>query len=178
MRNVLASAMAEHGVSNIEALDERWPGPTSAPVADVSFISHVGYDIEAIGGFLDQMETKARRLCVAVLFHTAPTAYFAPLWEAVHGEPRFILPAIGPLMALLFARGRAPALALHDIGPRLFASEEALHAAAQRAVWIRPGSKQDEALAAAVRERAVAIEGGVTISTASRLVAVVTWRPD
>jgi hypothetical protein len=178
MRNVLTSAMTQNSVTNIEVLDERWPGPTAAPVADVSFISHVGYDIEAIGGFLDQMEAQARRLCVAVLFHIAPTAYFAPLWEAVHDEPRYILPALGPLMALLFARGRAPTVALHDIGPRLFANEDALHTAAQRAVWVRPGSSQDDALAAAIRERAVAIEGGVTISAASRLVAVVTWRPD
>jgi len=48
MRAVLASAMAEHGVTNIDVFPERWPGPSEAPVADVGFMSHVSYDIADI----------------------------------------------------------------------------------------------------------------------------------
>ena len=49
MREVLAAAISEHGVTNIETFAERWPSATSAaPVADVGFMSQVGYDIEDI----------------------------------------------------------------------------------------------------------------------------------
>jgi hypothetical protein len=98
----------------------------------VGFISHVGYDIEDIGPFLDQLESHSRRLCVAVLFVEAPTAYFAPLWEPVHGEPRIVLPGLREFVTLLFARSRTPEVRLLSLPARTYAGIEELHHAARR----------------------------------------------
>src|SRR5690242_11556019 len=70
MRRVLAEGMAEHGIANIDVVDGRWPD--TARSGDVALISHIGYDIEDIGSFLDGMEAHAARLCVAVLLSQPP----------------------------------------------------------------------------------------------------------
>ena len=48
--------------------------------ADVVLIAHVGYDIEAIGPFLDALEAAARRCCVAVLMDRVPASAADPFW--------------------------------------------------------------------------------------------------
>ena len=73
-------------------------------------MSQVGYDIEDIGPFVDQLEAHTRRMCAVMLYDNTPLRYFAPLWPLVHGEPRVALPALGEFVTLLFARGRAPSL--------------------------------------------------------------------
>src|SRR5688572_9072987 len=65
MLEQLRQAMTEAGVSNIRTIEARWP-VEEPPRADVAFIAHVGYDIEAIGPFLDAMESAARQRCVAM----------------------------------------------------------------------------------------------------------------
>ena len=78
--------------------------------ADVALIAHVGYDVEAIGPFVDAMETAAGRLCVAVLMEQVPAAAANPFWPPVHGEERVPLPALPDLLELLEARGRRPSV--------------------------------------------------------------------
>ena len=56
--------------------------------ADVALISHVGYDVEDIGPFLDAMEGSARRLCVAVLLERPPPTPADRLWPLIHGVER------------------------------------------------------------------------------------------
>ena len=59
MLGALRDDMAEFGIANIRIVEGRWPlgkGSFPVPAADVSLIAHVGYDIEAIGPFLDAME--------------------------------------------------------------------------------------------------------------------------
>ncbi len=177
MRGVLAESMRDHGISNIDVYDERWPGPSQAPVADVGFISHVGYDIADIGPFLGQLEAHARRLCVAVLLDEAPISVFAPLWQPVHGEPRALLPGLREFVALLFARGRPPELRLFPVRARVFEDVESLHAAARRPLWVVEGTEEDRRLGEAVRSMATKVDGGVTLSTRERYVGLVTWRP-
>jgi hypothetical protein len=177
MRRVLAEEAAKAGQANIEVFDERWPGPSDAGQADVAFIGHVGYDIEAMGEFLLQMQAQARRLCVAIMFLGAPTADFARLWPLVHGEQRVLLPALGEFMALLFAAGARPELAGFSLPPRSYRDAEALHAAARRPLWVREGSAQDEVLGRAVRQELAAVDGGVGLSAGQRYVGVVTWKP-
>jgi hypothetical protein len=178
MRDVLTSAIAANNVTNIEVLDERWPAPSRAPKGEVSFISHVGYDIEKIGAFLTEMESHASRACIAVLFNDAPMTYFAPLWRYVHGEDRIVLPGLREFIAVLFARGRTPAVELISLGPRAYADVDSLHAASRRAIWVRPESDLDARLAAAVRQLAVPVATGVALAAAERLVAIVIWGPD
>jgi SAM-dependent methyltransferase len=177
MRNALAEAAQEYGIENIEVFDERWPGPSAAPVAAVAFISQVGYDIAGFGAFLDTMEAQASRLCVNVMFSEAPISDWAPLWRAVHGEERRLLPGAPEMMTLLFARGRTPEVSFLDLPPRTYADVESMHAAARRPLWLLPDSAQDARLGAAVREMAVQIDGGVALSSAPRRLGLITWRP-
>jgi SAM-dependent methyltransferase len=177
MRRVLTASAAESGIENCEVFDERWPGETGVPLADVAFISHVGYDIEEIGPFLDQMEEHARRLCVAVLFDHAPISDFAPLWRLVHGQERVTLPGLPEFIAVLFARGGQPELRGMRVPPRSYPDVEAMQQAARRPLWVLPGSEADERLRRAIRRRAVAVEGGVSLSRDARYLGVVTWRP-
>src|SRR5882724_9843422 len=65
------TVIAEHGISNVEIVAERWP-MRGAPIADVALMAHIGYDLEEIGPFLDAVEASARRLCVAVLVTPSP----------------------------------------------------------------------------------------------------------
>jgi SAM-dependent methyltransferase len=177
MRSALAEAAREHNIENIEVLDERWPGESSAPVAEVAFICQVGYDIAEFGGFLDMMDAHATRLSVAVMFSEAPISDWAPLWRAVHGETRSLLPAAGEMLTLLFARGKTPEVRFLDLPPRTYADVESLHAAARRPLWVLPGSEQDVRLLAAVRELAVKVEGGYALGRKPRHLGVITWEP-
>jgi len=177
MRNALAEAAQEHGIENIDVFDERWPGESHAPVADVAFISHVGYDIAEIGGFLDMMDAHATRLCVDVMWSEAPISDWAPLWKAVHGEERHLLPAAAEMMTLLFARGKTPEVTFLDQEPRTYEDLESLHASARRPLWVLPDSEQDKRLEEAVRELAVKVEGGFALNAAPRRLGVITWRP-
>ena len=177
MRRELEAGIVEHGVTNLEVYDERWPGPSKAPVADVAFMSNVGHDIADIGPFLDQLERHARRLCVVALFEHAPIADFAPLWPAVHGGARVLLPGLRELIALLFARGSIPEVQLLRFAGRVYTSLEALQSSARRPIWVLPGSAADERLGQAIRQLAVTVPGGVRIGAAERAQGIVTWRP-
>jgi SAM-dependent methyltransferase len=177
MRAAIREAAREHAMENIEVFDERWPGPSSAPVADVAFISHVGYDIAESGAFLDQMEAHATRLCIAVLFNRAPISDFGPLWAAVHGEERHLLPAMGEFVTLLFARGAAPELRFLSLPPRTYESLDALQRSARRPLWVLEGSEQDRKLGDAVLKQAVTVDGGYVLNRAPRRLGLVTWEP-
>ncbi|HEU0075756.1 MAG TPA: methyltransferase domain-containing protein [Dehalococcoidia bacterium] len=177
MRAALSEAAQEHGIENLDVFDERWPGESHAPVADVAFISHVGYDIAEIGGFLDLMDTHATRLCVAVMFSEAPISDWAPLWQAVHDEERHLLPAAGEMMTLLFARGKTPEVSFLDLPPRTYEDLASLHASARRPLWVLPDSERDKRLESAVRDLAVRVEGGYALTAATRRLGVITWRP-
>src|SRR4051812_13330619 len=178
MREQLAAAVTEHGITNLDTYAERWPSQTSdAPIADVGFMSQVGYDIDDIGPFIDQLEAHTRRVCAVMLYDRTPLMYFAPLWDLVHGEPRVQLPGLREFIALLFARGKAPALATISLPQRGFEDVEALHRASRRPLWVLPNTPEDERLARAVRELAVPVEGGVGLTSQPRLLSLVTWQP-
>ena len=103
-----------------------WPAALAElgepPVADVALIAHVGYDIEAIGPFLDAMEAAAPRLCVAMLTDRSPASVADPFWPLVHGEERVPLPALPELLELLRARGRETEIGRVERAPRTFDS--------------------------------------------------------
>lgn len=178
MREQLAAAVSEHGIKNLDIYAERWPSSTSgAPIADVGFMSQVGYDIEDIGPFVDQLEAHTRRLCAVMLYDRTPLMYFAPLWDLVHGEPRVQLPGLREFMALLFARGKAPSLTTITLPQRGFEDVETLHRASRRPLWVLPDTPEDERLARAVRDLAVPVEGGVGLTSQPRVLSLVTWQP-
>ena len=179
MREVLASSARDNGIENIEIYDERWPvAESKAPVADVAFISQVGYDIAEFAAFSEQMEAHARRLCVSLMFDQAPITEFAPLWKPVHGEDRVLLPALPEMSALLFARGRMPrVIESLDSPRRVYESVEALHSAARRAIWVLEGTPEDDRLGQAARDLAVEVDGGVSLPGRARKVVFLAWEP-
>ena len=71
MLTVLREGMAENEIGNVRVVQSRWPS-TEKMSADACLISHIGYDIEEIGPFLEAMEASASRLCVAILLARSP----------------------------------------------------------------------------------------------------------
>ena len=146
---------------------DRWPPePGSAAVglrADVALIAHLGYDIEAIGPFLDAMEAAAGRRCVAVLMERQPSSLADPFWPPIHGEERIRLPALNELVELLEARGREPSVVTVIRETRGFETLDEIHGFVRRQLWLAEGGAADRRLAALVRERAVEVDGRWTL---------------
>jgi SAM-dependent methyltransferase len=177
MLAVLREGMTEHGIRNVRPVKGRWPLPSFERCADVAFISHVGYDIEEIGPFLDGMEAAARRACVAVFSEGAMTTAATLFWQAVHGEARVPLPALPEFLGLLMARGRLPAVELEERVPSTFDSLEELTAMARRQLWVRPGSVRDARLLGLVRDMASQRDGRWALDWSRARVGVVAWEP-
>jgi molybdenum cofactor cytidylyltransferase len=188
MLEALRAQMAEHGVANVRAIEGRWPlepGSDAAealgpfPVADVALIAHVGYDIEAIGPFVDAMEAAVRRRCVALLMERQPSSLADPCWPVVHGEERVALPALPDFVELLRARGRDPSVTMVERRPRRFTDREALEGFLRRQLWIAPDGPKAGAFAAAVDAEIVEDpDGGVGLAGQPPLsVGAVVWTP-
>jgi SAM-dependent methyltransferase len=194
MLAALREGMAEHGIGNVRIVQGRWPlepgahgasgaSGAEAPsrpriLADVALIANVGYDIEAIGPFLDAMEASARRMCVAVLMDRQPASVAEQFWPAVHGEERATLPGLAEFLDLLRARGACPSLVSLERPPRGFPAEEALVEFIRRQLWVAPGSARDGRLRELIRAELVDRPGGVGLrgQRPSR-VGVVRWGP-
>ena len=164
-------------IENTELRAERWP-PASpdAYAADVALISHVGYDIEAIGPFLDALEAAASRICAAVLMDPPPLSAFSALWPAVHGEPQAELPGLGDLLALLLARGALPEMRLVTTHVWRFDSPAEAEAVALRRLWLSPHGAKAARLRDALAGTLVRDADGVRLPRHSR-VGLVTWTP-
>jgi CTP:molybdopterin cytidylyltransferase MocA len=182
MLDALMEIQSEHGITDVEVVETRWPPPTRQLArfeADVALIAHVGYDIEAIGPFLEAMESAARRLCVAVLMERQPASIADPCWPPVHGESRVPLPALPEFVELLRGRGRQPVIEMAEREPRWFASRGELEGFLRRQLWIEPGSEADLRYQAALDELVVVEEGGRVGLRGQRPlpIGVVTWDP-
>ena len=176
MLEQLRIAMAEDGIQNIRTIEARWP-VERPPEADVAFIAHVGYDIEAIGPFLDAMEGAARQRCVAMLFEPQPTRYYDELWPEVHGEARATLPALREFLTLLLARGRLFELRLAERLPHSFESREQALQFARRQTWVQPEGEKDRRLQALLERRLSERDGRFAFAWEPGAVGVVSWEP-
>ncbi len=179
MLEALREIAEDYAIENVRTVEARWPpADPGAFEADVALIAHVGYDVEAIGAFLDSLESAASRLCVAVLTEQPPASAADPFWPLVHGEPRSALPALPELVDLLRARGRDPSVVRIAGEARRFESRDALEGFVRRQLWIDPAGGKSERLQQALEEL-VALEGnGWTIR--GRIptdTGVVTWHP-
>lgn len=180
MLGVLAEGAEVNGIANVRPIRSRWPLPEDQPaeVADVALMAHIGYDIEAIGPFLDAVEEAAQRLCVAVMGEGAMTTVATLFWERIHGEPRVALPALPELLLLLLARGKLPEVRLVERIPPAFESIEDLLFMARRQLWVRPGSEKDHRLERLVRGDAARTDGGNwTLDPRPSRIGVVGWGP-
>jgi len=171
----LRAGMAEHGIANVRIEEMRWPPDGEPPHADVALICQVGYDIEAIGPFVDAMEAAAPRR-VAVMMERPPAGYADPFWPLIHGEERISLPALDELLALLTARGSEPRISYLSRPPGRWPDEESLLAQLRHQLWIGQGSAADQRLVAEVRARLVRDEDGIGLPAEAARVGVVEWR--
>ncbi|HEX8969273.1 MAG TPA: methyltransferase domain-containing protein, partial [Chloroflexota bacterium] len=177
MRRVLAESMDEYGIHNIRVVDGRWPAAAAGLASDVALMSHIGYDVEDIGPFLDAMEAATRRVCVAVLLSQPPPTQADRLWPAVHGVERAALPALPEFLVLLLARGRLFEVRLVERSPQSYDQPEQVLAFLRQQLWTAPGSDKDRVLEQLVRERLQERDGRYALSWAPVRVGVVTWQP-
>ena len=175
MLEQLEGAMEEHSIPNVRVMQSRWP-MVDPPTAEVAMIAHVGYDIEDLGPFLDAMEASARRLCVAVLLAQSPAAAAARAFEAVHGEPRSLLPALPEFLALLLARGRLFEIWLGERGASGYTSREMALTFLRQQTFISPGGAKDQRLQQFVADLPE-VDGRIVLSSNTVPLAVVTWSP-
>jgi SAM-dependent methyltransferase len=181
MLDILRAGMAQHQIANIHVVQARWPlddYPAHLPRPDVALISHVGYDIEEIGPFLDSLEAVAADRCVAIFMDRPPASEANDLWPAVHGEPRAALPSLPEFLALQLARERLCEVRL-AIGSALPSPDpERALAFARRQTWVQPGSAKDQRLEALIHERFAATETGNAASDRPVRIGIVSWRCD
>ena len=182
MLDALREIAAEHGIDNVRPVEVRWPPADSALpdfAADVALIAHVSYDIEAIGPFVEAMESSARRLCVAILMERQPASIADVCWPPVHGEARVPLPALPEFVELLWARGREPSVEQLEREPRRFESRDELEGLLRRQLWVAPGSEADRRFGAAVDDLVVTDDDGAVglVGQRSLLIGIVTWSP-
>lgn len=176
MREVLAEGMAEHGIENIRIVDATWPCDESLH-ADVALISHVGYDIENFGPFLDGMEEAAGRLCIAAMLSRPPPSRADPFWEAVHGEPRDPLPALPEFLALQLARGRLCEMSFIEYGGIAYDTEEDILRFLRQQLWVAEDSPQDEQIRTLLPDYVHAEDGRVEFNWDAGVLGVVSWEP-
>jgi len=180
MRAALEEMAAEHGIENVRAIAAPWPlDPGATPlIADVALIAHVGYDIEAIGPFVEAMEMATRRLCVAVLMERQPSSIADVLWLPVHGEARIPLPALPELVELLRGHGREPLVEVATRTPRRFASRDELVGFLRRQLWIADGGEKERRFHAALHGVIdEAPDGFGLVGQRPLPLGIVTWAP-
>jgi CTP:molybdopterin cytidylyltransferase MocA/SAM-dependent methyltransferase len=172
----------EHQIANVRTVEARWPSADSNDLAegraDVVLIAQVGYDIEAIGAFVDGLEAAARRACVAVLMDRVPASAADPFWPPVHGEAREPLPALPEFIELLRARGRAIQVSRVATEVRRFDSRSALAGFVRRQLWIDPAGPKEASFQAAIDALVVEDRGEWTIvGRPSNEIGIVSWHP-
>jgi SAM-dependent methyltransferase len=179
MLAILRDGMSEHGIANVRAIKGRWPdvAPIRDVAADVALIAHVGYDIEAMGPFLDAMEAAARRLCIAVLLERQPTFAFDRFWPEVHGEERAALPSLPEFLLLLLARRRLFEVRLTERAPLSYEEQDQALTLVRRQLWTRPGSTKDRLAQRLLKERLVERDGQYALSWEPLRIGVVSWVP-
>jgi SAM-dependent methyltransferase len=178
MRRVLRESLAEYGIANVEAVDGRWPAVAAEVQGEVGLMSHLGYDVEDIGPFLDALESTARRLCIAVLLSQPPPAAADRLWPLVHGVERAALPSLPEFLSVLLARDRLFEVRLVERSPQTYAEPEQALAWLRQQLWTAPGSAKDQRLQQLARERLQQRDGCFALSWQPVSVGIVTWRGD
>lgn len=182
MLDALLELRSEHGITDVEVIESRWPPPAAdldRYACDVALIAHVGYDIEAIGPFIGAMESVARRRCVAVLMERQPSSIADVCWPAVHGEERVALPALPEFVELLRARGADPVVERLEREPRRFASRDELESFLRRQLWIEPRGAADRRFRRALDDLVeTGSDGQIGLRGQAPLpIGVVTWEP-
>ncbi len=182
MLDALREQAVAHGIGNVRTLEARWPLDPEygePPAADSALIANLGYDVAAIGPFLDAMEAAVGRLCVAILADRQPSWPAHAFWPPVHGESRLELPALGEFLDLLRARGRTPRDVRVSRPVRGFPDRAELTRWLRNQLFLEPGSARDGLLAREVESRAIEhADGSVGLSSqVAMATGIVSWEP-
>ena len=181
MRAELIKSQLRHGILNVEIRDQRWPSddPEIEGMADVALISHVGYDVEQIGGFLDTLERAAARECVALQYDRSPGSLFWQVWPAIHGEAQALLPGAIEFVALLRARGadvEASELErAEEPGRWTFDTLDDAVGWARRRLWLAEDSARLPELREAVEDLLIEADGGWSLPDQPKQM-LIRWR--
>lgn len=173
MAAALARSADEHHIANVRHIAARWP-MDEPPTAAVVLMAHVGYDIEAIGAFLDALEAAAPRRA-ALLMEQQPAMAAAPAWAVVHGEPRIPLPALPEFVALLEARGARLTVARQVTTPAHYGTFDEMLAFLRRQTWVAPGGAKDRLLVETAQATALETPHGWRLAVEPPTVGLVTW---
>lgn len=176
MLEVLRAGATEHNITNVTTVVSRWP-MEDAPECDVSLISHVGYDIEEIGPFLDAMEASSRRLCIAILLDRAPSSLAAPLWPAVHGVARNLLPGLSEFLSVQMARGRLCEVRLSQRDAPRYKTADAPLGFMRQQMFIRPDGEKDARLQKELALRMQPDGDEFVMSSTPMPMGIVSWEP-
>ncbi len=182
MLDALGADAATHGITNVRTVSGRWPLSRSdwlaaAVAPDVTLVAHLGYDVEWIGPFIDELEERTARTCLFVLLDRTPSSAAAPFWPVVHGEDRVELPALDDLVELLRTRGTRPDVTLLERKARAYPTFDDLRASVERQLWVAPGGERHERFLRELRARAVERDGGWALPSQPAHVGVVAWSP-
>jgi hypothetical protein len=156
--------MAHYDVRNIRAVNGRWPAVAREVSGDIALMSHIGYDVEDIGPFLDAMDTAARRARIAVLLSQPPPTEADRFWPLIHGVERAALPSLPEFLSLLLARGRLFEVRLVDRSPQSYEQPDQALAWLRQQLWTAPGSPKDVLLERLARERLQERDGRFALS--------------
>ncbi len=174
MREVLTGVARDNGIENVEVLPLRWPEGSESIQVDYSLMAHVGYDIIEINPFLDALERSTRKRCFASMMAHAPSSGFEALWQEVHGEPRYTLPAMREFLHLLLARGASPDVRIYarDVAPH---QPDDIRASARRRLWLNEGSEKDRKLQRLIDEE---LTQGSRILQRRLVVSLISWEAE
>ena len=93
----------------VTTYDGRWPDLAGeVPVCDVVVCAHVLYNVPDLAPFVTALTSHARGLVVVELTGVHPLARLAPLWEAVHHQPRPSGPSVELAIEVLREGGLDP----------------------------------------------------------------------
>jgi len=175
MRRVLAEGMSEYDIGNTQLVSRRWPDVSSDVHGDVALMSHIGYDVEDIGPFLDAMQTAAQRVRIAVLLSQAPPTEADRFWPLIHGVERAALPSLPEFLSLLIARSRPFEVRLVDRSPQTYHQPDQALAWLRQQLWTAPGGQKDNLLQRLARERLQERDGRFALSWEPVSVGIVTF---
>ncbi len=179
MRDVLAEAVGERGVS-LDILPLRWPPPgDNLPRADVVLCANVLYDVADLAPFVAALDRAARQTVVVYVSLTHPIGHLADLWWKFRGWRVPDGPTYLDAAAVIFDLGIPVNATLLPVTPMLvFDDMDAAVVAYRERLGLRADPGRDAALRAALAERLVARDGRLVMPNRESFGAALWWEKD
>ena len=177
--DLLRSRMAEFGIANVTAIQERWED-AEIPRADVTFSSLVLHHVLEAAPFVRKLEERARDRVVILEMVETPGSVAVPFYEQVYGRSPTPLPGVPKLLNLLWAMDIFPDVnMLSPEIPVLGTDRSSALEYLQRMLGVNEGTEADGRLRAAADELLEETPDGLTVRGVNlRRQAIISWRPE